>query len=444
MRILHVLALGAAIALAARPAPAGQVQRAPAPPLEPLWRSIEADPGFDLFPLLSFNDRDGVAVGAWMRWRPTSESLVWVAAGAGLGNPARAPSMLELGARDGPGQGWFKSTEGRRGFGAAYRFDLKDGLTVTVAAEEASLTDARYLRRVFFFACPGDEPAAPCDSTAAPLQWSTEPDRAAEVRVRSSAQAGSPTWEVALRGVPALLDPPAAYAQVRAEAAVQRPWGLQVVTVRAATAWTSRETPLQSRFFLHGAGPLERWSNPYLRSRGAPLDRIAYFVPGGAHLRAYGRTTILVRRFVSLAASLHRGVALPLGLSGSIGAFAEASWLPTAPDAIGRAAMRTDAAVLFDWARLTAGENEAGGRFSASVLDLPGVLADAGVSASVRAPLGITVELHVPLWASAPEFADRAHDLLDPAGDGEDRALGLRGSLTVRLQRGDGPFLVGF
>ncbi|MGH7545820.1 MAG: hypothetical protein ACREKI_06520, partial [Gemmatimonadota bacterium] len=240
-------------------------------------------------------------------------------------------------------------------------------------------------------------------------------------------------WQLALRAAPAFLGADRAYVQARAEAVWRRAADRRTLSVRFATGWTSDETPLQSRFFLHGAGPLERWTNPYLRSRGAPLDRIAYFDPGGAYLRAYGRTSVLLRRFVSLAASVRRGVDLPLGLSGSAGAFAEVAWLPGAPDALGRETVNEDAAVLFDWARLTPGEEEAGGRFSAGVLEIPALLADAGLSASVLAPLGIEVAAHWPLWASADAFADRAHEWLDPLGRGEDRPLGLRGTLTVRL-----------
>lgn len=432
---------------AAYPATA-QVQRAPAPPLDPVWRSIDSDPGVELLPFVSFNDRDGVVTGAWVRWRPSAESDVWVAAGGGFRDPERTPTVFEVGAREAGVEAWFKLTEGRRGFGASYAFDLGDALAATVAAEEASLVDERYLPRILFFQCPGDAPAAPCDSVRAPLAWSADPDRAAEVRLGSLPAAGEIHWQVALRGAPSFLGADRAYLQARAEAVWQRTAGLRTLTLRFATGWTSADTPLQSRFFVHGAGPLERWTNPYLRSRGAPLDRIAYFDPGGAHLRAYGRTSVLVRRFAAFAATARRRLDLPLGLAGSAGAFAEVAWLPGAPGALGRAAITEEAAVLFDWAKLTAGEGEGGGKFSAGVLEIPSFLADAGFSASVRAPLGIEVEAHLPLWASAGELADRAHDLLDLRGEGEDRPLGLRGTLTVRLHPSGGaargPSLEGF
>lgn len=426
------LACQAGLTAVALPA-AAQIQRAPAPSLEGVWRSIESDPGIDLLPFLGFNDRDGIGTGLWARWRPSSDSEIWVAAGGGFRDPERAPTLLEVAAREARLAAWFKSTDGRRGFGAAYVFDLPHGWTATVAAEDASLVDERYLSRILFFACPAGAPAAPCDSVQAPLSWSADPDRAAELRLASLPATGAVHWQVALRAAPAFLGADRAYVQARAEAVWRRTTGRRTVALRFATGWTSDDTPLQSRFFLHGAGPLERWTNPYLRSRGAPLDRIAYFDPGGAHLRAYGRTSVLLRRFASLAASVRRGVDLPLGLSGSAGAFAEIAWIPGAPDALGREAITEDAAVLLDWARLTAGEEEAGGRFSAGVLEIPALLADAGLSASVLAPFGIELEVHWPLWASAAAFADRAHEALDPLGSGEDRSLGLRGTLTLRL-----------
>lgn len=408
---------------------AAQLQRAPSPPAPAPWVHLPSQPPLDLFPLVAYNDRDGVVAGGWIRWTPDGDTRLWMALGGGGRELGRAPSILEASAESGRLHAWFKHTEGRRGFGASYTLDLAPGWTLTAAAEEAALVDGAYLRRIFYFDCAADAPAAPCDSVRAPSTWSRRPDRAAELRVVRGGD--SLRWGVALRGAPGLLGAEPAYAQLRAEALWAATSGKTRLETRLALGWATRETPLQSRFLAHGTGPLERWAQPLLRSRGAPFDRVSYFAPGGAHLRAYGRTAPLLRRFLSAAAQAARPVELPLRLSGRVGAFVEAAWVPGAPDAYGRDDITETAAVLIDWSRLTPGEEKAGGRFSAGALDLPEAWADAGVAAAVRLPFDLEVELALPLWASAASLADRAHDLLDPFGGGEDRALGLRWTLSV-------------
>lgn len=434
-------AVAAAVAFLAISAPplAAQVQRAPAPSAVAPWIALGGEPATHAFPFLGFNDADGVTVGGWVRGSTAEEAAVWVAIGAAPREPARVLTAVEAGAELGAVTAWFKGTEGRRGFGASYARDLEGGWRITLAAEEAALVDDAYLRRIFFFDCPGDAPAAPCDSVRAPYDWSARPDRALEIRAVREPADRPIRWGVALRGAPGALGAEPAYAQARAEALWSRETAERRLDLRLAAGWATRRAPLQSRFFLHGAGPLARWTNPYLRSRGAPFDRISYFAPGGAHLRAYGRTAPLLRRFAAVAAAASRSVELPPPLSGRVGVFVEAAWLPGAPDAYGRDDLHEGSAVLIDWARLTPGEEEAGGRFSAGVLDLPRLLADAGLSAGLTLPYGLDIELSLPLWVSHGFLADRAHDLLDPLGDGEDRALGLRWALTVTLAAPSAP-----
>ncbi|MBI4512987.1 MAG: hypothetical protein HY702_02660 [Gemmatimonadetes bacterium] len=423
----RLLVIGTMMA-SASPSPA-QIQRVTVPDSQSFWLGIGAT-GIQVHPLPWYNDRDGFVSGVHVRRGDDRTGSMWLTLAQGWREPDRGPSVAEAGLQRGAFTAWFKYAEGRRGFGTSYALELRDRWTLTVGAEETALIEDAYLRRIFFFACPADAPAAPCDSVRAPLAWSSGRDRALEAQLAAESPERSLAWSFAVRlGLP-LLGGRHDYLQARAEAVWMQSRGGSSLEVRAAAAWTEIETPLQSRFFAHGSGPLSRWENPYLRSRGAPLDRIRYFDPGGAHLRAYGRTTPLLRRFVGVAARGGREFDV-FGLPGFVYAFAEGAWMPAAPKNVGRASITPDASVLLDWPRLTFAEERGGGRFNAGALRIPDFLADAGIGAAARLPLGFYLDVSVPVWASEGSLADRARGLFDLAGESRDRALGVRYAISL-------------
>lgn len=425
-----LLIVGATLGCAGPSLAGVQIQRAALPNSQSLWFQLGRT-GVAVHPLPWYNDRDGPVSGVYVRQGGADGASLWIALAQGWKEPGRGPSVAEAGLERDGFTAWFKYAEGRRGFGASYVLDLRDRWALTVTAEETALIDEAYLRRIFFFVCPEGAPAAPCDSIRAPLSWSSGRDRALDVQLAPAGPGHALAWGVGVRlGLP-LLGSRHDYVQARAEAVWARARGASALEVRAASAWTAIETPLQSRFLAHGAGHLRRWENPYLRSRGAPLDRIRYFEPGGANLRAYGRTAPLVRRFVAVAVLGGREFRL-LKLPGVGYAFAEGAWLPAAPKRVGRASTTPGAAVLLDWPRLTFAEDEAGGRFNAGVLRIPDLLADVGIGAAVRLPFGFYLDVSVPFWASEGSLADRAHGFFDLAGKGEDAALGLRYAISLR------------
>jgi hypothetical protein len=427
----------AALAVAVPDAARAQVQRAPAPPARGMGLPGALPDRRPLYAVVLpwYNDRDGPVTALWLRHAvPEADAEVWLALGAGWREPGRGPTVAEAGIAAGTLSGWFKATEGRLGYGLSRTHPLAPGWTAAMTVESASLQEPDYIPTAPVFRCDRDAPAAPCDSALVPLTWSDGRDRAAELRIERLDPRGTAMPDTAtftLRLGPGLGRDPA-YAQVRAAAQWRRRAGPDAeLSVRIGGAWTSRGTPRQSRFGLQGAGPLALWGHPLLRSRGAPLTRVPHFVPGDAHLRAYRRTSPLVRRYVAASATLERAVRWPLGLPGHVGLFAETAWVPGLPARIGREELHEDAAFLFDPRGLPPGEDRAGGAFSAGALRVPPVLADAGATAEVRLPLGVRAALHLPLWASEPQLADRARRWRDPLGDGEPRALGLRWSWTL-------------
>ncbi len=76
--------------------------------------------------------------------------------------------------------------------------------------------------------------------------------------------------------------------------------------------WDGRFVPRERLFFLAGGGPFEAYSNPWVRSHGAPLAEGGW-VAGGGELRGFHPGVALAELAAATATALGPRIALPLG-----------------------------------------------------------------------------------------------------------------------------------
>ena len=407
------------------------VPKASLPNVPYWWKPInEQDVG--LVPLAWANDVDGggsgcCVLGAATRYRNGTATL-WLGLGFGTDPEAGTPAAIEAAAEINGGVIAYRQLHGRGGFSGFYPVYLRPGSTegeldrVSVGVSAVWLNDTRYLETVGLFDCP-DAPAVACREFEAPYPWTDGKDHAVAVE----AGLGRGDWRVPrLRGSLVVglkaLGGAQSYARVEAEALVVDTVGGARLDARVGLGLTTAKTPLQRRFQLDGADPISRWLNPYLEADGALLADANYFTPGGPHLRAYGETRPLAKRYLAALAELSRQGYTRGGFWGRASAFLEAAWTPGLPDRFGPEQMNQDGDLLFDWRELPDGEDQPQGQFRARALEVSEFWADAGLAFSGGHEM-IAVTLSFPLWASAPAFAS------EPI-TGEKKAFALRWALT--------------
>ncbi len=201
---------------------------------------------------------------------------------------------------------------------------------------------------------------------------------------------------------------------------------------RFAGGLTAGGAPQQRRFFLDGAGPIKRWLNPYLSTRGALFEDQPYFVAGGPHLRAYSETKPLVESYLAASGEISRQAQARNGAWGQIGAFFEVAWTPGIPSVVGPEEMNDDGSFLFDWTRLPPEEGAELGQFRARVLEPPKIWADGGLAVTGGYDK-VEATLAFPIWASDAAFAD------EPINDTERKPLALRWSFNFTFYPGGRP-----
>jgi len=72
------------------------------------------------------------------------------------------------------------------------------------------------------------------------------------------------------------------------------------------------EAPLQEKFFIDGANPVERYSKFYLRSVAALPPELHYHFPGGGNLRGYIDQPMATDRIVAFNTELRSNILTPL------------------------------------------------------------------------------------------------------------------------------------
>lgn len=392
----------------------------------PYWWPLPRGPNTDAVPLGWYNDVDGAVLGAAVR-RTLGPATLWAGIGFGLKGGGGTPAALEIAAERGGASLVFRHLHGRNALTAwSPGYSLTRRIQVSGGVTAIWLDDARYLETLPLFECSAAAPAAPCSEVDVPYAWGEEADHSLDLAGRYSRPGGdsNATAKVSV-GIRA-LGGEAEYVRAEGEWRVHRTLGRFVADLRLGAGWASSGTPGHRRFFLQGADALTRWMNPLLQTRGALLEDAPYFVPGGAHLRAYADIEPLVRRYLAVAGALSRQRRLVSRLWGRASVFAEGAWTPGLPDRLGPDQLQPGDAFLFDWRELPAGVGAPLGRFRARVLEVSELWADAGLAASVRYG-GVGIELSLPLWASQPAFAD------PPLSGGDKKAFAPRWALRIFL-----------
>ncbi|UCF19529.1 MAG: hypothetical protein JSU87_16670 [Gemmatimonadota bacterium] len=403
-------------------------------PEVPYWWPVVTDQSLGVVPLAWTNDVDAVdggccVVGAAARYERNS-TMLWFGIGFGTDPEGGAPAALEAGAEIEGGTVAYRQLHGRGAFSGFYPVHLRSGGgrveqdRVGVGLSAVWLDDPRYLEPFVFFDCPEAAPSVACSPVQTSYPWSDGRDHALAVE----AELGTRNWGlprlegnlvVGLKALGSTWD----YVRLEAAAAVVDSVVGARLEGRLSAGWSSTEAPLQRRFLLDGADPITRWLNPYIEAAGALLSDVPYFTPGGPHLRAYGATRPLTKRYIGAAAELSEEEHTREGLWGRASIFLEAAWTPGLPDRFGPEQINAESTLLFDWRELPDGEDQAQGRFRARALKVAEIWADAGISfAGGYDKLAVAVAF--PLWASAPAFAD------EPI-TGEKKAFALRWTLTL-------------
>lgn len=396
-----------ALAVAAAPA---HPQEAPleraALPAVPYWWPVPLDRSIEAIPLVWYNDVDGTVLGAAARHR-LGGARVWWGLGFGLDGSVSAPAAAEFAVQIEGGALSARRLHGRHA--VTLRSEpLSTGSNLRLSAGVAALwiEDRRYIETVPLFRCSAEAPALPCQEIEPPYAWSEGRDHAIELDLRARPR-GGPLRDLRATFAGGLKVFGGDHEYLRAEIVGRRsaPLGPVPWTARLAAGWASGNAPRQRRFFLFGAGPVTRWLNPGLESRGSLFSGLPYFVEGGPHLRAYTETRPLVNRYIGLATQVERTLRLERGFRVGLGLFLEGAWTPGLPDRIGPEQMGPNGSILFDWLELPDGEGEPRGEFRARVLEVPELWADAGlrVTGGYRR-IGVTLSL--PFWVNAADFAD--------------------------------------
>jgi hypothetical protein len=402
-------------------------------PAVPYWWMASEKNGVELIPLVWTNDIDGgdsgcCVLGAAGRFR-LGPSTLWFGLGFGTDPDAGTLAAIEVAAQINDGAVAFRSLNGRSGFAAFFPVirDTTGHLEqrVSLGVSTVRLFDDRYIEPVPLFRCSATAPSFPCEPVPTPYPWSQGQDNAVVAEgVWGRGEWGAPRLSGSLGlGLKAVSGK---YNYLRAELAAQV-WGELKETdwsVRLAAGWVSGGSPLQRRFLLYSADPIQRWLNPYLDVKGALFADIPYIVPGGPNLRAYQATQPLADGYLGVLGVLGRKVESEAGLWGRLDGFFETAWIPGIPDRLGPDDLNEDASFLFDWRELPAGEDRPLGAFRARSLKVSELWADGGL-ALTGGFRKVAVMISLPLWASEPAFAN------PPIGGGEKKAIALRGTLAI-------------
>jgi hypothetical protein len=389
----------------------------------------------ELIPLIWASDIDGggsgcCVIGAAAKYQ-SGPATLWLGLAFGTDPDGGTPAAVEAAAQIKGGAIAFRTLNGRSGVSAFFPILAKAGAAswqvdrLSAGLSSVWLFDDRYQETVPFFDCPANAPSVPCETVPTPYPWSPDQDLA----LAAEGTWGRGTWRVPrLSGslVGGLKAGGGDYSYLRAELGARVMGAIRrtLWEVGLSGGWASGGSPLQRRFLLDGADPITRWLNPYIDARGALLEEVPYFIPGGPHLRAYEATQPLVKRYIGVLGELAKEGATESGFWGRAAAFFEAAWTPGIPDDIGRSEMTADGDLLFDWRELPTGEGSAGGQFNTGTLQVSELWADAGLAFSGGYG-NLAVMVSLPAWASAPDFAN------EPIGGGEKKAFALRGSLSV-------------
>ncbi len=401
-------------------------------PYAPYWWSPQRLEEIQFVPLLWFNDIDGssgsccvIGLGARNELGPAT---LWWGIAFGTGGEGGQPAAIEGAVELSNGGISFRHLHGRNGFDARYEVIARrsdSALSLSLGVGSVWVDDPRYLETVIMFECPSNAPSAPCEERPVPYTWSEGRDDA----ITAVAE-----WGRGVRKAPRFTVTTAVGLKVaggeheylRGEATSILAGNLRSARwwARLAGGWASNRAPQQRRFLLQGADAITQWLNPYLAARGALFQDVPYFVQGGPHLRAYVETQPMVKSYLGLSGELSREASHPSGFRGRLGVFGEAAWTPGIPSPVGPADLNPNGDLLFDWQQLPEGVGNAQGQFRASVLQIPSVWADAGITAT-GAYKRIAVMFSFPLWVSEPSFGS------DPLTGDERRAFAIRWNLTV-------------
>jgi hypothetical protein len=404
-------------------------------PAVPYWWTASQSAQLDLIPLLWSNDVDGggsgcCVIGAALR-QTIGPAMLWLGLGFGTSASGGTPAAFEAAAEIRGGTVAYRDVHGRSGFAAFYPIhrseDAAPGSRLSVGVSGVRLGDDRYIEPVPFFECSESAPAVPCEAVATPYPWSAGEDNAFAAELAwGRGEWGAPrlTGSVAFGVKVAGGD----YQYLRAELAGEVQGGTQDLgwAARLAGGWVSAGSPLQRRFLLYGADPIQRWLNPYIDVRGALLADVPYYIPGGPSLRAYAATQPLVRGYLGAAGSISKAGETESGFWGVAGAYLATAWTPGIPETLGPESLNADASFLFDWRELPEGEGRGQGQFRARSLQVSELWADAGFTLT-GGYRKVAVTISLPVWASEPAFAN------EPVRGGEKRSFALRGALSIHF-----------
>ncbi len=403
-------------------------------PAIPYWWTASEKHGIDLVPLVWTNEIDGDAgsgccvVGAAGRLR-RGTSRFFLGLAFGTDQKAGVPAAVEVGGTIDGGAFAFRSLHGRSGFAAFYPV-FSDGsrpyeTRVSLGVSSTWLFDARYVAPVPFFDCSSSAPSLPCEPVETPYPWSAGEDVAVVGEVEwGRGEWSAPRLEGSLGVGVKLAGGDYSYLSAELAAEVYGKIGRADWILRMSGGWITGGSSMQRRFLVYGAGPIERWLNPYLDVRGALFEDVSYVVPGGPNLRAYQITQPLADGYLGALGLLSRSFESVSGLWGRADAFLETAWIPGIPDRLGPEQINEDASFLFDWQELPEGEGGGLGRFRARSLQVSRLWADAGL-AFTGGYRNLAVTVSFPVWASEPDFADA------PLTDGDRNSFALRGTLTI-------------
>lgn len=403
-------------------------------PAIPYWWTASEKHHVELLPLVWTNDVDGgedgcCVLGAAGRFR-FGPSTLWFGLGFGTGPEGGTPAAVEAAATVNGGAFAFRSLHGRSSFAAFYPIlkgddDRSLEKRVSVGVSSVWLFDDRYIEPLPLFECSATAPSLPCDAVPTPYPWSDGQDNSLVAEaVWGRGEWSSPLLSGSLGAGFKWVG--GKYSYLRAELAAQVQGDLRHADwiVRLSGGWISGGSPLERRFLMYSADPVNRWLNPYLDVKGALFAGIPYIVPGGPNLRAYETTQPLADGYVGAMGVLSREIETASGFWGRADGFLETAWIPGIPDRLGPEELNEDAAFLFDWRELPEGEDQALGRFRARSLHVPQLWADAGL-AFTGGYRRVAVMVSFPVWASVPDFASA------PIGGGRKKPFALRGTLTI-------------